>query len=31
MPVASVNGVELHYRETGAGYPLVWDGHRDER
>jgi pimeloyl-ACP methyl ester carboxylesterase len=24
MPVASVNGVDLHYRETGQGYPLVW-------
>lgn len=24
MPTASVNGVELHYRETGQGTPLVW-------
>jgi 3-oxoadipate enol-lactonase len=24
MPVATVNGVELHYRETGDGPPLVW-------
>jgi len=24
MPVATVNGVELHYRETGSGTPLVW-------
>ena len=24
MPVATVNGVELHYRQTGAGNPLVW-------
>ena len=24
MPLAFVNGVELHYRETGDGSPLVW-------
>ena len=24
MPLAFVNGVELHYRETGDGTPLVW-------
>jgi pimeloyl-ACP methyl ester carboxylesterase len=24
MPVVSVNGVELHYREVGEGPPLVW-------
>ena len=24
MPLAFVNGVELHYRETGDGPPLVW-------
>jgi 3-oxoadipate enol-lactonase len=24
MPVATVNGVELHYREAGQGAPLVW-------
>jgi 3-oxoadipate enol-lactonase len=24
MPLAYVNGVELHYRETGDGFPLVW-------
>ena len=25
MPVAKVNGVELYYEETGAGFPLVWN------
>lgn len=24
MPIASVNGVELYYEETGQGVPLVW-------
>jgi pimeloyl-ACP methyl ester carboxylesterase len=24
MPIAHVNGVELHYEETGQGVPLVW-------
>jgi 3-oxoadipate enol-lactonase len=24
MPVTSANGVELHYRDTGDGPPLVW-------
>ena len=24
MSIASVNGVDLHYEETGQGYPLVW-------
>jgi len=24
MPIASVNGVDLYYEETGQGYPLVW-------
>jgi pimeloyl-ACP methyl ester carboxylesterase len=24
MPIASVNGVDLYYEETGQGFPLVW-------
>ena len=24
MPIASVNGVELYYEETGQGVPLIW-------
>jgi pimeloyl-ACP methyl ester carboxylesterase len=24
MPTARVNGVELYYEETGAGFPLIW-------
>jgi len=24
MPIARVNGVELHYEESGTGFPLVW-------
>ena len=24
MPIATVNGVDLHYEETGQGTPLVW-------
>ncbi len=24
MPIASVNGVELYYEDTGQGFPLVW-------
>lgn len=24
MPLAKVNGVEIHYEDTGSGFPLVW-------